>query len=872
MKKLGVVLSLLMGLSACGGGGGSAPSSGNSGNNGTPPTSGGTTATALSFSPALVSSNYQAGSSVSFTVVATPNNPSDFNGATTIYTLIVDNTGVITKDFTINRAGDSYFATMHTSPSIPEGKYRGNFSVLLCRDSACQSQFPGSPSSLPFEITVTAAAIAPLNANAQTSSSATMHLGGTAPSSININVTGKNLVWSASTGASWLQLSNASGTGNGSFSASFQTANLAAGTYSDTVVVTSKDGQKVSVPVTLTILSSAFTLSSNTATFSAINGTPLATQSVSLQLDSNATTTWSAASDASWLSVSPSSGTTPGTLNLTADPSRGPLGSGSYSANVNLSAKDIPNKSLPVRLTLTPASLTPLPSSLSFGGTSGREFLSQPLKLSLNTLSNAWPWTISGLPAWLTASTLSGTVNQAGTTLNLTPNPLAANAGSNSATIYATARVNGDTLSIPINATLNIDTHKLVASETGLSFTSTPAWSRLSKTIQLTDNLGAAGAWAASSDQAWLTVTASGTTTGGVSSMNISANPASLPGETVSYATVTVSSKNPGIKTLEKIKVAVWKSAATPAGITKLNVGYSKLSQDPIRPYVYAHNGGASIDVYHIHTAQKIATIGNVGAALGGMAASRNGDRLYVLDTATRSISVIDLALQQKVTSWPITNASTPGTTMLSIRPNGKEVLLLSDGSAYAADNGKSLGYSGIFGISAASSDGKNVFSQDMGLSPATVSSYAVDYSDMSGGVLMVKALRSTSFINGASNGKDIAVSADSTHLYAASGAPYRCSSVNPGDLSFIGSLPGGDAYPNNVKVGSDGRVYCGIFGWYSTYDVWMHNADGSLRTGYKFAGYAQALLDRQLVVSADGLMLMALTSDPRLVFVAVGP
>jgi hypothetical protein len=72
--------------------------------------------------------------------------------------------------------------------------------------------------------------------------------------------------------------------------------------------------------------------------------------------------------------------------------------------------------------------------------------------------------------------------------------------------------------------------------------------------------------------------------------------------------------------------------------------------------------------------------------------------------------------------------------------------------------------------------------------------------------------------------------------------------------------------------VDNDGRVYCGINGIYSTYDIWMHDANGALLKSFKVVGYAHGLLRRQLVVSGDARMMVSLTDDPAMVIVAVGP
>ena len=53
---------------------------------------------------------------------------------------------------------------------------------------------------------------------------------------------------------------------------------------------------------------------------------------------------------------------------------------------------------------------------------------------------------------------------------------------------------------------------------------------------------------------------------------------------------------------------------------------------------------------------------------------------------------------------------------------------------------------------------------------------------------------------------------------------------------------------------------------------MWVYSPLGSLLTTFKVGGYARPLLDRQFVVSGDGLMGTALTSEPMLVFVPIGP
>ena len=73
----------------------------------------------------------------------------------------------------------------------------GNVSVRLCRDSACASQFPGSPVALPYSLQIVPAGQPTFSATPAVALSATTHLGGAAASPIARKA---HLPWPASPG------------------------------------------------------------------------------------------------------------------------------------------------------------------------------------------------------------------------------------------------------------------------------------------------------------------------------------------------------------------------------------------------------------------------------------------------------------------------------------------------------------------------------------------------------------------------------------------------------------------------------------------------------------------------------------------------
>ena len=815
---------------------------------GTPPPV--STAKVLTFSAPAASATVEAGRSASISADAVVTTPADFATAGAVYAYIVDTDGVILPQVQLTQTGTyAWRAVMQTVPTLAAGKYSGNFAVKVCRDTACAQQFPGSPMQLPYEITVTAAALPVVTAAPVSNLDLTINTGKAAPDPLSVRVNAAGRTWTAATDAKWLTLLDASGNGDGAFRVKYEVAALALGTQTANIVVTASDGQSVTLPVKAQLLPVAFSVDRNQITFTAVNGAPVAAEAVKFNIVDGAVT-WAASTNVPWLGITPTGGPTPGITTLKVDPAAGSLASGQYAGLVTITAPGVQTSTVPVTLNLSKATFKASAPSVTLGGAYGREHDQATVSLNLNTLGNAHPWSLSALPAWLGASAAAGQVSQTGAGVTFSPNPGALPTGTSVATLTVTARVNGDVLATPVTVTAHRDVHKLLFSETGVAFSSTPNWSRLSRTVSVSDNFGQASSWSASADQAWLTVARSG------NKLTLTANPATLPNNAISYATVRLSSDDATISTAETLRVALWKGSSTPNAIKKLNKSYTHLKTDPIRPYLYANTGGTGIDVYNVYTAALVGTVGNLGGALGAMSVSQDGATLYAYDTANRNIVLVDLATLTKARTWPLASAVSQSSTLLAIRPNGVQLVVASDGATYDALTGAAVG-NAIISPKSATSDGKRLYSVG--------GAADIDFSAMGGGTLFSKYV-------GSIGGSDVAVSGDGTRVYTATGAPYRCMRYSTTDFSEIGSLPGGDAYPNNVEVGSDGRVYCGISGWYSSADVWLHSAEGAILNSFKFAGYARALTDGSMQISGDGLVMLGQTDDPFLVFVPVGP
>jgi hypothetical protein len=885
MRRLLIAaLSALM-LSACGGGGGGASSSGGvaagagsgageatpvatgagSGTGDATPQSSGSSVAALQFSSKTIDATWEAGTSASLPVTAEVVRPGDFNGDK-VYAYLVDTTGVILPTVQIQQTSSLQYAfVLQTPPGLAPGTYKNNFTVNLCRDAGCTRHYPGSPMLLPYAFEVkappklpfTATNTAPLFVTAYQNQSAAID-------PVKIAVKGAGLAWTVTSNVSWAKFSPGTGRDNATIAVAFDIAGLSAGTYTGALTLTASDGQTVQLPLSLQVLPPAFRADPFLISFTSVNGRSIDPQRFRISYTDDVARSWSAATDLPWLSVTPASGAAPGDMTLSIPQTHG-LASGIYTGNLVLSSPSKLTRTVPVQLQLVPPTLSLSSSSLVFGGQLGRQFTSQALTLNLNTLNNAWPWKLSTLPGWLTGLA-SGTVSQAGTTVTFDPKPDTIPVGTSSVVVNATVTVNGDTIVKPVAMTINKDQRKIVASEAGVAFVSTPQWARLTRTLTVAANFGTLGAWSASSDRSWLTVTGNG------DQLVLSADATSLAANSLNVATVTLSSSVAGVAAPEPIRVGLWKGAAAPAAMAKLARSYTRIVADPIRPFVYVHADGSTIDAYNVYTGVKIATSAPLGAALADMAVSPNGDSLYVTDAANRNVIKVGLPNLAKVATWPSATGVDQYTRMLAIRPNGAEVLLLSNGDALATTDGRQLGKHPMRGVMTASSDGKQVYVLNEGISPATLTGFATDYSDMGGGTLLATQAAGAPWDTSGENGRDVAVSRDGQRVYTASGAPYVCLAHQGSDLSPGPAMSGGEPYPDNIEVASDGRVYCGISGWYSPGDIWMYDKDGALLKSFKFAGYARELLPRQMVVSGDGMILVGLTDDPLMAIIPVGP
>ena len=400
----------------------------------------------------------------------------------------------------------------------PAGLAAGTYSGAL---SIASTGAANTPLSVPVSLTVSSSASMTV---APASLAFNYLMGGAAPpvQSISISSNGSPLSYTATaSGGSWLAVSPASGTTPASLGVSINTAGLTAGSYTGSVSIASAGAANSpqTVPVTLTVIPPNLTVSPASLTFSyQIGGTAPAAQSISIGSNGSALSYTVAASGGTWLSVTPASGTTPGSASVLVNTAG--LAVGTYTGSVTITAAGSGNspQTVPVSLTVASPGLLVTPMTLSFTYQLGGVIPpAQTFSVASNTSALSFTASASG-GSWLTAlpvyNTTPGTVN-----VSITPLGLAVgNYGG--VVIIASSGAGNSPQIVTVNLTVTAaGLPALTATPTSLAFNyQTGGTAPAAQSVAIGSSGSALNYTISTSGGTWLSVTpASGTTPGSAS-------------------------------------------------------------------------------------------------------------------------------------------------------------------------------------------------------------------------------------------------------------------------------------------------------------------------------------------------------------------
>ncbi len=663
---------------------------------------------------------------------------------------------------------------------------------------------------------------------------------------------------------SWLSVpATASASGHyGSFSVGVNTYGATAGTRSTTfqVGIARADGSIIgSVDVTVTFIVKAFGASVTAISSTGVYGSSVAPASSWLTVSGQPTTTWTASVDpADWLSVTPASGTTgSGYVTVRFDPTG--LGTGAHHGTVTFTSGGGAVDTVPVTLTVTSPTLTITPSPLALAGLGGNDTSPKKVQVSLNTGTNAYPYTVTSNVDWIDLA--EGVTTASGTAGVFTAAPsLAALDWASGTTTWGKLTVTADVNGTPVSRILDVsylpDDLKLLVSENGIALTKTPGLERLTRTVDVRTNRGVQASWTATSSQTWLSVTPSSGTTGDPLVLDVP-DPTGL-GTGLREATVTVSSTDTGLAhDTETIRVGLWVGDATPDLVTTVTAGYTEVATDPVRPYAYVADGTATIRIYNVHTGGLEGTITVPGSPeLASMTTSGDGQRLWVLDgkLPLRKIVPIDLATRTAGTPWPVPGASN-GSQIAFARTNGVPLVVTSAGAIYDAETVATVAtYTtpDVWSAIAVNRDGSRFCVVALGYSPTDLHCHDLATTTRGTSPVLVGPTKAAPW-NAISSGDDLALSPDGARLFVASGGIATFDASLPSGLVRLGTT-GTATASNAIDVGPDGRLYCGTSAYGGPNTAFVYDASGNPLASYALTGF----VERFLAVSGDGLRLVA--------------
>ncbi len=266
---------------------------------------------------------------------------------------------------------------------------------------------------------------------------------------------------------------------------------------------------------------------------------------------------------ASWLSVSPASGTAPGTVTVT--PSIAGLAPGTYTAPVTVAAAGATGspKTVDVTLTVNPATpvLAVAPASLTFSATQGGANPAAKTFDVTNSGGGSLNYTVSESASWLSASPASGT---APGTVTVTPSIAGLAPGTYTAPVtVAAAGATGSPKTVDVTLTVNPATPVLAVAPASLTFNGTQGGtSPAAQTVNVTNSGGGSLNYTASDNQPWLAVTPAGGTAPGTLSVTTDLT-GLAPGTYNGTVTVTAAGAGGSPKT---VAVTLTVSAPPPPG------------------------------------------------------------------------------------------------------------------------------------------------------------------------------------------------------------------------------------------------------------------------------------------------------------------
>lgn len=315
--------------------------------------------------------------------------------------------GTAIEQVTVEAIGMQAKFTVYPKSNLAAGTYTGSLQLFACADEKCLSQFPGSPASVPYTVTI---------AKGFSVNPATVQLsalsGATASANVAVQVPAGATSFAATTGSAWMSISNQSPTGF-----RIDAKAMPPGQYSGVVNVTA-DGRTRAVNVLYAVTGDSTTVTRIIPDAASLDFSATATASAPVRTINVTLPSWTSELSATmrylvpgvdWLSLVRS-----GPTSYAVSASAAALSAGTYQAEITLASDgSVPPVIVPVTFTVGAASWALVGQTrFAAGADSTAASLAGELTVGLPNLPPQ-PYSIASTAPWLKLSRNSGTTGDA---------------------------------------------------------------------------------------------------------------------------------------------------------------------------------------------------------------------------------------------------------------------------------------------------------------------------------------------------------------------------------------------------------------------------------------------------------------------------
>jgi len=581
---------------------------------------------------------------------------------------------------------------------------------------------------------------------------------------------------------------------------------------------------------------------------------------------------WSLTTQVPWLQVSNDAGTGGASVSVVVDGST--LLLGEHAATLTLTnLYDNEEIEIDISVTMLLPTFSFTQELIEIDGSDGWENAVGLIGVSLNTgistydLSSDIIFSVDDTVSLTSPSVVNETIED----ITVTVDPKTLSKGMHEGQLTLSANVKGHVVTTTVDVKVLASEHLILVPDSGVALSKFVTVGKVSHSVDILDSYGFSDTrWSAVTEALWLNVTASGSTS---DVLVITADATGLEKDAFYSTTISVQSNSDVIDNVETINVGFWVGSSDPSSVAELSGQYTELSTDPVRPYVYMHETGATgIDVYNVYDQSFVKRIEAVGLVLGDMEVSANGDFLYVADlNGSHSIVVVDLNNPSNRTMWSSEPMLFSGFSLS--RTQGKDLLLTPFfGNIHDAKTGF-VYFDGAGHMDSSTYMDVSLFGNRYCQlrDSSGISCYDLNYDDYHNEVSV--SLIGTITAGGGSRGVDIALSKDGGIAYGAENGYWGYSMIDVSTMLWSKMLSSDRQTSIAIEMGPDDKAHGVSAKWegkildsYSL-GLWIYGSDGELDLSTLGIANSYSVYEQKLAVSGDGSVSIILADDPGVVF-----